>query len=240
VLAISISAARDVVSIYIDQIRYIMDPIRVILSKADQALQTLERFKHHLNQETDTLSVLEFQGRATLFDVVAVLQRTEMVLTLSHLIERYMIELGDEGRLVELQMEELLRNVREERAAILADYLPDPTPERLEAALGALMALSSDELISLDGIGEILGHAPSDNVLETPVQPRGLRMLQKIPRVSEEAVGSVLKRYENLEAILEAPLEELASLKGVGSSRARCILEGLQRLRDFDLVDRER
>jgi diadenylate cyclase len=240
VLAISISAARDVVTIYVDQIRYIMDPIRIVLSKADQALQTLERFKYRLNQVTDTLSVLEFQGRVTLFDVATVLQRTEMVLTLSHLIERYMIELGDEGTLVELQMEELLRNVREDRLAVLADYLPDPTPEGLEAAQAALMALPSDELISLDGIALILGHAPSENVLETPVRPRGLRMLHKIPRVNQEAVDSVLGHFEDLQAILEAPVDELASLKDVGSSRAKCILEGLQRLRDYDLVERER
>jgi diadenylate cyclase len=239
-VAISISAARDVVTIYIDQIRYIMDPIRVILSKADQALQTLERFKYRLNQVMATLSVLEFQERVTLFDVTTVLQRTEMVLTLSHLIERYMIELGAEGRLVELQTEELLRNVREDRIAVLADYLPDPTPQRLEAAREALIAMPSDELISLDSVGMILGYAPSENVLETHVHPRGLRMLQKIPRLSQEAANSVLKRFDELQAILKAPVDELAALEGVGPSRARDIKEGLLRLRDFDLTERDR
>lgn len=239
-VAISISASRDVVSVYVDHIRYIMDPLRVVLSKADQALQTLERFKHRLNQVTSTLSVLEFQERVTLFDVATVLQRVEMVLTLSHLIERYMIELGTEGRLVELQMEELLRNVREDRMAVLADYLPDPTPERLEAARDALVALPSDELISLESIGMILGYAPSENVLETHVRPRGRRLLQKIPRVSQEAVTAVLQRFSDLHGILRAPVEDLATLDGVGAERARCINEGLLRLRDFDLSERDR
>lgn len=239
VVAISISAARDVVSVYVDHIRYIMDPIRVVLSKADQALQTLERFKLRLNQVTTTLSVLEFQERATLYDVATVLQRTEMVLTLSHLIERYMIELGTEGRLVELQLEELLRNVREDRAAVLGDYLPDPTPKRMEEARQALIALPSDELISLESVAMILGYPQSENVLETPVKPRGLRMLQKIPRVNQEAVASVLKRFDDLQAILAAPAEELAGLRGVGPERARCIVEGLGRLRDFDLAERD-
>lgn len=239
-VAISISASRDVVSVYVDQIRYIMDPIRAVLSKADQALQTLERFKHRLNQVTATLSVLEFQERATLFDVATVLQRIEMVLTLAHLIDRYMTELGTEGRLVELQMEELLRNVREDRAAVLADYLPDPTPERLGTALEALIEIPSDELISLESIGMILGYAPSENVLETHVRPRGLRMLQKIPRVNQEAVAAVLQRFADLHAILEAPVEELATLEGVGPERAKCINEGLLRLQDFDLSERDR
>jgi diadenylate cyclase len=239
-VAISISASRDVVSVYVDHIRYIMDPIRVVLSKADQALQTLERFKHRLNQVTSTLSFLEFQERATLFDVATVLQRIEMVLTLAHLIERYMIELGTEGRLVELQMEELLRNVREDRTAVLADYLPDPTPERLEAAREALIEIPSDELISLESIGMILGYPLSENVLETHVRPRGRRMLQKIPRVNQEAVAAVTKRYGDLHAILEAPVEELAALEGVGLERAKSINEGLLRLQDFDLAERER
>jgi diadenylate cyclase len=240
VLAISISAARDIVTIYIDQVRYIMDPIRVILSKADQALQTLERFKSRLNQVVATLSVLEFQDRVTLFDVTTVLQRTEMVLALSHLIERYMIELGAEGRLVQLQMEELLRNVREDRVAVLADYLPDPTPARLEAARETLMALPSDELISLESIGLILGYAPSVNVLETHVRSRGYRMLQKIPRVGQEVVDAVLDRFGDLHAVIKAPVEELATLPGVDAGKARDIQEGLLRLRDLDLLERYR
>ncbi len=238
VVAISISAARDVVTIYVDHMRYIMDPLRVILSKADQALQTLERFKHRLNQVTSTLSALEFQERVTLFDVSTVLQRIEMVLTLSHLIERYMIELGTEGRLVELQMEELLHSVREDRMAVLADYLPDPTPGRVDTARKALIALSSDELISLESIGMILGYPPSENVLETHVRARGLRMLQRVPRVNKEAVDSVLKRYKTLQAVIDAPAEELAALPGVGPERAHEIKEGLLRLRDFDLIER--
>jgi diadenylate cyclase len=164
----------------------------------------------------------------------------EMVLTLSHLIERYMIELGAEGRLVQLQMEELLRNVREDRAGVLADYLPDPSPARLEIAREALIALPSDELISLESIGTILGYAPHDNVLETYVHPRGVRMLQKVPRVSQEAMDAVVKKCGGLAAIFKAPVEELAKLEGVGPSRARDIKEGLLRLRDIELPERWR
>ena len=239
-LAISISGSREVVSVYVGEIRYIMDPIRAVLSKADQALQTLERFKHRLNQVTATLSVLEFQGRVTLFDVTTVLQRIEMVLTLSHLIERYMIELGTEGRLVEMQMEELLRNVREDRLAVLGDYLPDPASERAEAVIQSLIAMSADELMSLESIALILGYAAGENVLETPVRPRGQRLLQKIPRVNQEAVRAVLERFDDLHQILGAKVEELAELQGVGVERARCVTEGLLRLRDLDYAERDR
>ena len=238
VLTISISAARDVVTLYVEGVRYIMDPIRVILSKADQALLTLERFKTRLNQVATTLSLLEFRERVTLFDVTSFLQRTEMVLTLSHLIERYVIELGTEGRLVQLQMEELLLNVREDRAAVLADYLVEPTAARMEQALAGLIALPADELISMDRIAQILGYAPDENVLETHVRPRGYRMLHKIPRLSGEAIQNIMERFGTLQSILDAPVEELAAVAKVGPSRARDIKEGLNRLRDADLLER--
>jgi diadenylate cyclase len=238
VLAISISASRDVVTIYVGDVRYIMDPIRVILSKADQALQTLERFRNRLNQVAATLTELEFQERVTLLDVTTYLQRAEMVMALSQLIERYVIELGNEGRLVELQREELVHNIREDRAAVVGDYLPDPTPDRVEAVRKAVMALPSDELISMSSIGGILGYPPEVNFLETQLRPRGCRMLRKIPRLSDQAVGNVIDRFGTLSAIMDAPVEELAAVDGVGESRARDVKEGLARLRELDLLER--
>jgi diadenylate cyclase len=237
-LAISISAARDVVSIYYGDVRYIMDPIRVILSKADQALQTLERFKTRLNHVTSALSALEFQDAVTLFDVISMLQRTEMVLALSHLIERYVIELGTEGRLVQMQMEELLVNVREERTAVLADYLPDPGPAKLEKAREALIELPSDERISIDGIAHILGYASDLTALEEPMHPRGYRTLRRVPRLGEQLITNLMARFGSLQAILKAPTEELATVGGLDMARAVEIKDCLARLRDRALFER--
>lgn len=237
-LAISISAARDVVTVYVDDIRYIMDPIRVLLAKADQALETLERLRNRLNQVAALLSELEFQHRVTLFDVATYLQRAAMVHALASLIDRYVIELGTEGRLVQLQMEELVFNVCEEKAAVLADYLPDPSPARVEEARRALMTLSSEELVSMDKIGEILGYEAEVNVLETHVRPRGYRMLRRIPRLSREAITNVIAQFGSLNAIMEAPVERLAAVDGVGLARARDIKEGLERLRALDAIER--
>jgi diadenylate cyclase len=238
VLAISISAARDVVTVYVGGVRYIMDPIRVILSKADQALQTLERFKNRLNQVIMLLSELEFHEGVTLFDVTSVLQRTEMVLSLSHLIERFIIELGTEGRLVQLQLREMLINVREDRDAVLHDYVVDPTPERIQRAREQLIALPSEQLISMSSIGAILGYEPEESSLDMHVHPRGYRMLRKIPRLGSDAIADIMARYPNLKAIAEAPAEQLAEIEGIGAVRARDIVEGLGRLREMDVMER--
>lgn len=237
-LAISISAARDVVTVYLGDIRYIMDPIRTILDKADQALRTLEKFKSRLIQVSTSLSSLEFQEAATLFDVLSVLQRSEMMLIIVQEIERYIIELGTEGRLVQLQLGELMVNVRQDRNAVLADYLPDNSPARLDEARRALSDLHHDELLSLGRIGEIMGYAPEINALEKHVHPRGYRILGKIPRLNERTIEAVVHRFGNLQAIVDASLEELAAVDGVGTVRGREIKDGLVRLRELNLLER--
>jgi diadenylate cyclase len=237
-LAISISAARDVVTIYLADIRYIMDPIRVILDKADQALQTLEKFKARLNQVSTSLSALEFEDAVTLHDVLSVLQRSEMVLMIVQEIERYIIELGTEGRLVNLQLEELMVDVREDLAAILADYLPDPTPERVEEAHRALGALRSEDLLSLARVAETLGYGAEINALEKHMSPRGYRMLRKIPRLSDAVIEALAGRFGNVRAMFDATVEELIEIDGIGSARANDIRDGLVRLRELNLLER--
>ncbi len=231
-LAVSISAARDVVTVYVGDIRHVLEPIRTILDKADQALQTMEKFKSRFDAVSANLSALELRDSVTLFDVLSVLQRAEMVLVIAQLIEGYLIQLGAEGRLVEMQLEELLVNVRDDRAAVLADYLPDINPVRLESAREALGAVPSDELLSLTRIGTALGFAPESDSLQKPVHPRGFRMLRKIPRLNDEVIDRVVCHYGDLKRIIEAPIEELAAVDGVGPGRAQEIKTGLARLGD--------
>lgn len=237
-LAISISAARDVVTVYVGDIRYVLEPIRTILDKADQALQTMEKFKSRFNHVANNLSLLELRDAVTLHDVLSVLQRAEMVLVIAQLIEGYLIQLGAEGRLVELQLEELLVNVRDERALVLADYLPEINPVRLESARAALGAVPSDELLSLARIGQALGFESDSESLEKPVHPRGFRMLRKIPRLTEDVIDKVVCCYGDLRSIMKASLEELAAIDGVGLARAEEIKTGLARLAESIAMER--
>jgi len=237
-LCISISAARDVVTIYVGDVRYIMEQPRVILDKANQALQTLERFKSRLSQVTTSLAALEFEDAVTLHDVLNVLQRTEMVLVIVQEIERYIIELGDEGRLVRLQLGELLVDVREDREAVLADYLPDLSQENINKASAALGAMKSQELLSLARMGKILGYKTDANTLERHLSPRGYRMLRKIPRLPRRSIESILKCCGNLQGVIDASVEDLAALEGMNVTRARDVKEGLTRLQEMNLLER--
>jgi diadenylate cyclase len=236
-LAISISAARDVVTVYAGDIRHIMDPIRTILDKADQALQTLEKFRTRWNQVSTSLSLLEFQNAVTLHDVLRVLQRAEMMLVIVQLIEGYVIQLGTEGRLVQLQLEDMLVGVREDRNAILADYLPDATPARIESVGRPLGPVPSDELLSLNYVAEVLGFG-ADVALDDHVRPRGFRLLYKVPRLSDWVIDAVVSHFGDLNHLIESPLDELAAVPGVGFPRAREIKDGLNRIYEQTLLER--
>jgi diadenylate cyclase len=237
-LVLSISAARDVMTLYIDGIRYVMEEIRVILSKANQALQALEKYKSRLNQVSTSLSALEFEDAVTLYDVLSVLQRSEMVLRIAREIELYSIELGTEGRLIELQLEELMVDVREERRAVLLDYVPDAVGLYVDEVAAALSSLHSEELLTLTRIAEILGYDEDVEALEQHVSPRGFRMLRKIPRLPKAVIATLVTRYGSLDEIMKATSEELAEVDGVGSVRANDIKEGFLRLRELNLLER--
>jgi diadenylate cyclase len=237
-LVVSISAARDVISLYIDGTRYILEEIRVILDKANQGLQALEKYKSRLNQVSTSLSALEFEDAVTLYDVLSVLQRSEMVLRIGREIERYIIELGAEGRLIRMQLEELMVDVREDQRSVLLDYLPDFSDDSPEEVTKRLGMLHSEDLLTLGRVGELLGYAPDVDALELHVSARGYRMLGKIPRLPKGVINNLVARFPNLEDIINASTEELAHVDGVSQARAHDIKEGFLRLRELNLLER--
>ncbi|GAB4250386.1 MAG: DNA integrity scanning diadenylate cyclase DisA [Thermoleophilia bacterium] len=236
-LVISISAARDVVTLYIDGTRYVLEEIRVILSKANQALQALEKYKSRLTQVSTSLSALEFEDAVTLYDVLSVIQRSEMVLRIAREIERYIIELGTQGRLIELQLEELMADVRDDRRAVLMDYMPDEAALFVDEAAAQLANLSDEDLLSIDPIASVLGFNDVDP-FEHHLSPRGYRMLRKIPRMPKGVIANLVDRFGRLDEIMQATTEELAEVDGVGPARAHDIKEGFLRLRELNLLER--
>src|SRR6266487_6658250 len=119
---ISVSEDMQVIAVYVDDEKYPLEPIPRLLNKANQALSTLERYKSRLDGVSSALSALEVEDLVTLRDVVTVLQRTEMVRRIAEEIEGYVVELGLDGRLVELQLEELTGGVEEDLRLVCKDY----------------------------------------------------------------------------------------------------------------------
>ena len=237
-LVVSISERRDVVSLYIEGLKTILQDIPMVLSKANQGLATLEKYRARLDQMSARLTNLEFLGGCTLHDVLSVLQRAEFVSRMAAEVERYIIELGTEGRLIEMQLEETVVGVIGDRSALVRDYAVAETEEQIERTIGELAGLPHQELLDFGRLAELLGYDRKTSTLDFAVSPRGYRILSGIPRLPRLVVQKIVHRFGDLEAIVNASQEELEAVEGVGDVRAREIREGLRRLQEVDIVDR--
>jgi diadenylate cyclase len=236
-LVISISQQRETVTVFLGQSRYQLEPIADVLAKTNQALATLETYRARLEQVVTRLTALEFQNAVMLDDVLVTLQRAELTTRMAEEIERACVELGVEGRLIRMQLEELVADVPDSKAALVYDYHADGGAGRTREGLEALAALPYDQLLEFELLA-VLGYPASINPLDHGVSPRGYRVLSHIPRLPDTVIKRVVATMGGLEGIVRASQRELESVDGVGAVRAREIREGLRRLQEHNLVDR--
>jgi diadenylate cyclase len=236
-LVVSISQQRETVTVFVGDLRYQLGEISDTLARTNQALGTLETYRTRLDQGLTRLTALEFQSAVVLDDVLVVLQRAEMTTRMAEEIERNCVELGEEGRLIRMQLDELMEDVPREKAAVVYDYERSGDPAAGSTALERLSQLEYTRLLEFDALGHLLGYEDT-NPLDHTVQPRGYRVLSRIPRLPDSVIRHVVKDFESLDAVVRASHRDLEAVDGVGSVRAREIREGLRRLQEHNLVDR--
>jgi diadenylate cyclase len=236
-LVISISQQRETVTVFVGQSRYQLEPIADVLSKTNQALSTLETYRARLGQVLTRLTALEFQNAVMLDDVLVVLQRAELTTRMAEEVERACVELGEEGRLIRMQLEELVADVPGEKAALVYDYHAEGGAARTQEGLEALAGLPYNQLLEFELLA-VIGYPASVNPLDHAVSPRGYRVLSHIPRLPDGVVKRLVASMDGLDGIVRASQRELEAVEGVGTVRAREIREGLRRLQEHNLVDR--
>ena len=234
---VTVSEEMSLVSVHFKGMKQTLEPVPRVLARADQALQILGRYKTRLDGVTGALSALEVEDLVTVRDVVNVLQRAEMVRRIAEEVEGYVVELGLDGRLVELQLEELTGGVEEDRRLVCKDYCADPDDAVVAVAVTRLADLDDDDLLDLRCLTAIL-RLPGDIDLDAPLQPRGHRLLRRIPRLPETVAEHVVEQFGSLARIMRAGLGDLIEVEGVGEVRARAIKDGLQRVAESSILDR--
>ena len=234
---ISVSESMRIVSLYVDATKHTLEEISSILFRANQALSTLERYRSRLDEVSSSLSALEMEHVVSLRDVVSVLQRGEMVRRIAEEIEAYVAELGSDGRLLELQLEELMSGVERQRRLVVADYNPDRR-RKVDTILAQLDAIEANQLLESWRIASALGFADDNGGLDQSLAPRGYRMLSRIPRLPWTIVERLVDRFGTLARVMEADLVALDEVEGIGEARARSIKEGLARLAESSILER--
>ncbi len=237
-LVISISQRRNIITIYKGYLKYVLKDLSIILSKANQALQTLTKYKSVLERTLVNLGSLEFDDIATVLDVAQAVQKIEIVTRIVAEVERYIHELGIEGKLVSMQLDELVSGLKEEEILLVRDYLPNEDTKSYKEVIMTLRNQSSEDLLELSFVAKILGLGNSINTLDLPISTRGYRILSKIPRLPMGIIENLVADFGKLQRILTASIEELDDVEGIGEVRARMIKDSLKRV--YEQIQTER
>jgi diadenylate cyclase len=234
---IAVSEDMAVITVYRNDTKHRLDTIARLLGRGNQALQTLERYRNRLDAVTSSLSALEVEDLVTARDVVTVLQRAEMVRRIADEVDGYITELGEDGRLLRLQLEELMAGVDDDRRSVILDYLPDDDRAWVDETLGELTDVRTELLLDSKQVGHLL-RLSGDVDLDATLQPRGYRLLSKIPRLPDSVIAAIVGHFATLQKVMRATMEDLEMIEGVETLNARVVKDGLSRLAESSILDR--
>lgn len=231
-LVISISQRRNVITVFKGDIRYTIEDSSKIITKANQALQTLENYKKVFDSKLRVLNEYEFNDIVTLDNVITCIQRAEMVMRVAEQVQRSINELGEDGVLVKMQLEELIEDLPAEELYIIKDYIAPSRRLVAEKVLQNIQEALQNDFVQSNIIAKALGYEQFDNYEEVAVYPRGYRILNKIPRMPNNIVINLVKTFKSFQHILLADVDKLDEVEGIGEVRARTIKQSLKRMQE--------
>ena len=229
-LVISISQRRNIITVFKGNYRYVLEDRDMVLNKANQAIQTLEKYRKVYDSKLSILTEYEFNDIVTLDNVLTVIQRAEMVMRIVEEIQKQIYELGEDGRLVNMQLEELIGGLEKEESQLIKDYVVVDKPvEEIQKELSDLL---HEDLIKPSTIAKILGYESFENFEELAVYPKGYRILNKVPRMPSSIVDNLVKSFKLFQHILVAEISDLDKVEGIGEVRAGAIKQYLKKMQE--------
>ncbi|MBQ9280162.1 MAG: DNA integrity scanning diadenylate cyclase DisA [Clostridia bacterium] len=234
-LVVSISQRRNIITLFKGNTRYVIQDSVKVLARANQAMQTLEKYKVAFDDIISVINEFEFDDVVTLQNVVTAIQRAELCMKVVSEIDSYIIELGDEGRLLELQLTELSKAVDEEEKLLIKDYLVDPLTT--DSVIESISSLSRSELMDFNLIARKLGYETDKSLEDIEVPSRGFRQLTKIPKTPIGIIEKMNKTLGDFQHIIMATIEELDDVEGIGEIRAKNIKQGIKRMHEQVIYD---
>ena len=228
-IVISISQRRGFITIYDNNSKYILEDTSRVAAKASQALQTVEKYRKVFDSKINTLNEYEFNDIATLKILVETIQKIEMLMKIAEEVQKSIYELGIDGRLIQMQLDELTAGVEQEEVLLIKDYVVKKDPTEV---LTKIRKFNHEELMNEQSIAKALGMHETDNYDDVAVYTRGYRILNKIPRMPASIVDNIVKKFKSFQNLLSANVKKLNDVDGVGDVRAKNIVQSLKRMQE--------
>ena len=230
-LVICISQRRGVITVFKGNIRYVISDTASVMTRANQTLQVLEKDKVVLDNMLNVLSEHEFDDIVSLDTVASSIYRSEIIMRMQPEVVRNMAELGDEGSLINSQFEEIMNNVEDEELKIIKDYMKT-SKKKPEKILEDIRNLDKKDLLIPEKIVKILGYNTEPDIWDKTISSRGYRIVSKIPKMPNAVIDKLIQKFDTLQGICSASIEELDEVEGIGEIRAKIINQTLRRLQE--------
>src|SRR5215213_1947958 len=230
---VSASEEMGVINVYAGGTKRQLQEVGRLLDRANQALQTLERYKSRLDDAISNLTALEIEDVVTVRDVVAVVQRGEMVHRIADEIETMIVELGVDARLLRLQLDETYSEFDDQLDDVIADYLArGRNPDDTLAELGRLRdddVLDARTTLSVLHLGAVQ--------LDDEIAPKGLRLLHRVHKLQPELASRIANEFGGLARLQRVTIEELMRVEGVDEGIAESVKDTLDRVTENTILD---
>jgi diadenylate cyclase len=232
---VSASEEMGVINLYAGSSKHQLQDVSRLLDRANQALQTLERYKVRLEDALLSLTSAELEDAVSLRDVATVLQRGEMVNRIAEEIETMILELGVEARLLRLQLDEMYGDIEDELELVIADYLPGE--RTVGVTLAEMGRLSDDDVLDLRTAAGTLHREEDPKDLDQEVAPKGLRLLNRVHKLSDDSASRIVEHFGGLARLQRATVPDLMEVDGVDDDTAASIKEAMQRVTETAILD---
>lgn len=238
-LVVAVSEEMSTITVYRGDRRRVLQDSTFLAARANRLLQILERFRIRLDEASTTLTAAEIAGLVTVREVAALLHRAEVVTRVAEQVRELIVELGQDGKLLDIQLAEAIDGVDEERRLTIEDYLDASDGWNADLAVQRLAELTLEELPDLAHVASVLGPGTWDGAdLAGTVEARGFRLLYRVPHLTPDSVGRIVSHFPDLQKVLRATPAELAGVAGIAEEQAEAVKEGLARLAESSVLDR--
>lgn len=236
---ISISERRTVITIYKGDIKYKLLDVNNLIIATNQAVRMVERYRLVIEKMLDDLTILEFDNLVTLTEVNECLQKFIFLFKVAKEAKNYIVELGVEGRLLQMQLDEIMLDLDKELEFLILDYFNPRKKLDMEKILSELEITEMSEALEVKYLSGFLGYERSHANLDKEVEPKGFRILNKITKLSQKDIDNIIYHFESFSAIVNSDLTDLSEIRGISKIKAQTLKNGLQRLRNTLLLERE-
>jgi diadenylate cyclase len=232
-ITIAVSKRRGVMSIYWGAFTYVLRDLNFLITMVNQGLKAIEKYRLSYNREIENLNILEIEDNVTLFDVCRTVEKAIAALRTSDEMEKYIWEMGVNGRLARMQLDEMIGDLDENLHLLIYDYLNSegiPEEEHVNEICKKLKSAKDKEIGDYSRILAHLEIKTNSILTEENRSSRGIRLLRAVTKIPNNTIYNLVETFGTLRNIKDANPEDLKEVVGIGEKRSTSIVEGLYKI----------